>query len=154
MADAVNLPVVAAGGIGDGRGLVAALALGVCGIQMGTRFILTKECNCHPVVKEKLLEATEEDTRVTGMITGSPMRALVNPFIEDWLDEEKKQVMTKEEFQKWGVGRYRGAIIDGNWKEGTIGCGQICGMIRKVEPAKEIIERIMKEAETVVKGLG
>ena len=152
--DAVNVPVVAAGGIGDGRGLMAALSLGACGIQMGTRFILTTECNCHPIIKEKILEATEEDTRVTGMITGTPMRALVNPFIEDWLDKEKRQAMTKEEFQKWGMGRYRGATVDGNWKEGTIACGQICGMIRKVEPAKEIVERIMKEAETIYRELG
>jgi len=151
--DAVKVPVVAAGGIGDARGFIAALALGACGIQMGTRFITSEECICHSIIKDKILEARDEDTRVTGMITGKPVRCLLNPFITDWIEKEKRQAMSKEEFQKWGMGRYRSAVIDGKWDEGTIACGQICGMIKKIEPVKDIIEEIMKDAETIYQSL-
>lgn len=151
--DAVKVPVIAAGGIGDARGFLAALALGACGIQMGTRFIASTECICHQKIKQKILEATEEDTKVTGIFTGKPVRALFNPFIEDWLEQERRQTMTKKEFQEWGVGRYRAAVIEGDWEGGTIACGQICGMIATVEPVKDIIEGIMKDAERIYNSL-
>lgn len=147
--DAVKVPVVAAGGIGDARGFLAAMALGACGAQIGTRFIASKECICHPNIKQRILEACEEDTRVTGIITGKPVRALVNPFIEDWIERERRQSMTALEFAQWGMGRYYAAVIEGKLEEGTIACGQICGMIKKIEPVRDIIEQIMKEAEKI-----
>ncbi len=153
--DAVNAPVLAAGGIGDGRGLLAALSLGASGVQMGTRFLATKECIIHQSLKALLVEATEEDTVVTGSVTGSPARCLRNEFTDYWLTKEKeKGHMAKDELQREGLGRLYKGMIEGDMENGTLPGGQVCGLIREIKSVKEIIEGIMAEAEAIYKSMG
>lgn len=153
--DAVKVPVVAAGGIGDGRGFLAALSLGARGIQMGTRFLATKECIIHPRMKALILEATEEDTVVTGNVTGSPARCLRNEFTEYWIAQEKeKGRLAKDELQREGLGRLRRGMIEGDLTQGTLPSGQVCGLIREVKSVKEVIEGIISEAEAIYRNIG
>ncbi len=153
--DAVKAPVVAAGGIGDGRGLLAALSLGASGIQMGTRFMATKECVIHPSMKALIVEATEEDTVVTGNVTGSPARCLRNEFTDYWLSKEKeKGHMAKEELQREGLGRLRRGLLEGDLEQGTLPGGQVCGLVREIKSVKEIIDGIISEAESMYNKIG
>lgn len=151
--DAVSIPVIAAGGIGDGRGLVAALALGAVGVQMGTRFMVAEECTIHPRVKEAIIKAKDRDTVVTGRSTGHPVRCLKNKFARQF-EEMEKQGVPVEELERFGTGKLKAAMVDGDIENGSVMMGQIAGLVKKIQPAAEIIAEIMEEAEQVLKRLG
>ncbi len=151
--DAVNIPVIAAGGIADGRGFVAAIALGAVGVQMGTRFMVATECTVHPKVKATILKAKERDTVVSGRSTGHPVRGIKNKLTKQLEQMERDQV-APEELEKLGVGRLRDAMVDGDIQFGSVMSGQIAGMVKKEETAKEIILDVISGAERVLKGLG
>ncbi len=143
--DAVNIPVIAAGGIGDGRGLAAVLMLGASGGQIGTRFLVAKESIVHESYKERILRAKDIDTVVTGRSTGHPVRGLRNSMTKKYLQMEKEGT-TFEELELLTVGGLRNAVIDGDVKNGTLMAGQIAGLISKEQSCKEIINEIMEEA--------
>lgn len=147
--DAVKIPVVAAGGFGDGRGLAAALALGAVGVQMGTRFICTTECPVHENYKGMILKAGDRSTIATGHSLGHPVRALRNPMTRKF-EEMEKQGLTEAELIEFGTGKLRLAVINGDVIEGSFMAGQIAGMIRDVAPATELIQRIVKESEAIL----
>ena len=149
----IKLPVIAAGGIADGHGLVAALALGAQGVQMGTRFVCSEECIAHPSFKERILQAQDRATVVTGESTGHPVRCLENRLTREFRAMEKAGVST-EELEKFGRGRLSLGIIHGNLEEGSLMAGQIAGLIKDIKPVKAIIEDIMAEAEKVLETLG
>ncbi|PMQ00904.1 MAG: nitronate monooxygenase [Dictyoglomus sp. NZ13-RE01] len=149
---AVKIPVIAAGGIADGRGFVAALALGAQGIQMGTRFIASEECKVHENYKRAILKAKDRDTVVTGASTGHPVRVIYNKLAREFLELEKKGVPI-EELEKFGTGRLRSAVINGDVEYGSVMAGQISGLINDIKPVKDIIEDIVKEAENIIKNL-
>lgn len=155
--DAVKIPVVACGGIGDARGFLAALALGACGIQMGTRFLATNECICHPKFKTAILNASEEDTIVTGKITGTTCRVIKNRLTEEWLrreeDGEEDGITSKEELQAFGVGKIKNALIDGDIENGSVVSGQIAGMIKELKTVKEVIDEIILGAKEIYERL-
>lgn len=150
--DAVKLPVVAAGGFGDARGFAAALALGACGVQMGTRFLATDECPCHPTYKERILQATEESTVVTGDISGKPMRVLRNRFTDEWLQKERAGIPV-EELLQFGVGKIRLAVCEGEVDMGSMPTGQVAGMIQEVLSVQAVIERMVGGAREILSSL-
>jgi len=147
--DSVKLPVVAAGGFADGRGLVAALALGAQGIQMGTRFVCSEECIAHPDYKQAILDASDRSTVISGQITGYPMRSLENKLTREFLEKEKSGVSV-EEIMEFGVGKVRLGLIEGDLEGGTLLAGQISGMIKDVKPVRAIIEEIITGAEAII----
>ncbi|NLT95773.1 MAG: enoyl-[acyl-carrier-protein] reductase FabK [Clostridia bacterium] len=149
--DAVDLPVIAAGGIYDGRGLIAALSLGAVGVQMGTRFICAEECTVHPNYKAAIIEAKDRDTVLTGY-NGHYVRVLKNKLTKAF-EELASRNAGKEEFEKLGAGRLRDAVIDGDVVMGSVMSGQIAAMVNKVQPSKEIIEEIIAEGEEILKKL-
>ena len=134
--DAVNIPVIAAGGIGDGRGFAAALMLGAKGVQVGTRFLVAKECTVHQTYKDKVLKATDIETAVTGRSTGHPVRALKNQLTRKFQQAEKSGA-TVEELEELGKGALYRAAIQGDGQNGSILAGQIAGLVKKEETAKE-----------------
>lgn len=144
--DAVRIPVIAAGGIYDGRGLVAALALGAEGIQMGTRFMCAEECTISPKVKEKILLAKDRDTVVTGRSTGHPVRCLANKLTREF-ERLEKEGAPPEFLERLGTGRLRLAMVEGDVENGSVMSGQIAGAIRKTEPAKDIIQDVIQGAQ-------
>lgn len=150
--DAVKVPVIAAGGIADGRGLVAALALGAVGVQMGTRFMCATESVVHEAVKEKILGAKDRDTVVTGRSTGHPVRVIKNKLTRQFEELEKKNV-PPEELEALGAGKMKAAMIDGDIHFGSLMAGQICGMVKQIETCESIIKDIITGAEKVLKGL-
>lgn len=145
VADAVDIPVIAAGGIADGRGLMAALALGAQGVQLGTRFICAEECNVHPAYQEKVIKAQDRDTVVCGIATGHPVRAIHNKFTRSYLQSEKAG-MNKADLEEMGRGRYPAACVHGDLEGGSILSGQICGLVKEVQPAADIVADIMNDA--------
>ena len=151
--DATDLPVLAAGGIADGRGVAAAMMLGACGVQMGTRFLVANECSVHPVYKEKVLKANDISTIVTGKRLGHPVRSLKTPFAREYFKAEYSS-MPDDELEKLGEGKLRLAVQEGDAKQGCFLAGQIAGMVTKEQPAAEIIKEVMDEAEIVLKGAG
>lgn len=152
VADAVKIPVIAAGGIVDGRGLVAALALGAEGVQMGTRFMCAEECTISHLIKEKIVKAKDRATVVTGRSTGHPVRCLDNHFTRD-IEQYEREGMPAEELEKLGVGKLRSAMVDGDVENGSIMAGQIAGAVSRIEPAAQIIQDIMQTAEREYKRL-
>lgn len=150
--DAVEIPVVAAGGIFDGRGLVAALALGAQGVQMGTRFICSTECKVHPKYKQALIDAHDRGTVVTGVSTGHPVRVLDNKLARAFLEAEK-QGASVAELEALGMGRLKAAVVDGDVEGGSVMAGQIAAMVSKIEPCKDIIQDIMAGAERTLEKL-
>ncbi len=144
--DAVNIPVIAAGGIGDGRGLAAALMLGSVGVQVGTRFLVAEECTVHPNYKKKVLEAKDIDTQVTGRATGHPVRVLRNRLTRKFqlLDKEGAPL---EKYEELGRGALSKAAKFGDVDNGSVMAGQIAGMVKKEQTCLEIIEEMFKEAE-------
>lgn len=148
--DAVNIPVIAAGGIGDGRGIAAAMMLGAEAVQMGTRFCVAKECICHENYKNKILKAKDIDSTVTGRSHGHPIRCLRNPMSKEYLRLEKEGAGL-EELERLTLGSLRNAVIDGDVKNGTVMAGQIAGMIKKEQTCQEIIDEIMEQAEKLLK---
>ena len=151
--DAVSVPVVAAGGIADGRGLAAALALGAQGIQMGTRFVCSEECIAHADYKQKILEAHDRSTVVTGRSTGLPVRSLKNSLTVQYLALEEGGA-TPEVLNEFGQGRMHQGLVDGDVDEGSLLAGQISGMIHEIKPVRVIIEEIVAEAQEVISRLG
>jgi len=151
--DAVNIPVVAAGGIADGRGVVAAIALGAKGVQVGTRFIATNECEVHENFKNAVIECGDADTVVTGRSLGAPVRGIKNPMTIKFLELEKRGA-SRDEFEELGTGALRKAAIDGDIEYGSVMTGQISGLINKITSVEEAIESMMSEANEVLKALG
>ena len=149
--DAVDIPVIAAGGIADGRGMAAAFMLGAEGVQMGTRFLVAKECNVHPTYKEKVLKANDTGTVVNGRRIGHPARALKNPFTQAFSEREKDLTSTDEELTSFGTGALRKAVQEGNWEEGSFLCGEVAGLVNKEQTCQEIIEEIVSETEMILK---
>lgn len=149
--DAVDIPVIAAGGIADGRGIAAAFMLGAKGVQMGTRFVVTKECQVHQNYKERIIKAKDIDTRVTGRSTGHPVRTLRNGMTKRYLEMESKGA-SLEELEYLTLGALRKAVVDGDIKEGSVMSGQIAGMVKEELTCKEVIDRLVKETEAVMKG--
>ena len=150
--DSVQIPVVAAGGIGDGRGLVAALALGAQGVQMGTRFVCSEECIAHPGYKQKILQAHERSTVASGQTTGHPLRCLQNRLTRQFQEMEKAGV-SKEELESFGMNRYYQGAIEGNLDDGSLIAGQVAGLIKEIKPVRVIIDEMMAEAEAIIAGL-
>jgi enoyl-[acyl-carrier protein] reductase II len=150
--DAVTIPVIAAGGIADGRGMAAVLALGASGIQMGTRFVTSTECTIADSYKEAILKAKDRDTVVTGRATGHPVRILKNKLAREFLKLESKGA-TKEELEKFGEGRLRMAAREGDMQMGSVMAGQIAGLVNDIKPVKNIMEDIVCEAESVIKNM-
>lgn len=149
--DATDLPVLAAGGIADGRGAAAAFMLGACGIQMGTRFLVAEECNIHREYKDKILKANDISTIVTGKRLGHPVRSIKTPFAKEYFKAEYSQ-MPDDELEALGAGKLRLAVQEGDVKQGCFLAGQIAGMVNKEMPAAEMIKEVMEEAEVILKG--
>ena len=147
--DAVDVPVIAAGGIADGRGLVAALALGAQAIQMGTRFICTTECTVHENYKQAILKARDRSTITTGHSLGHPVRTLKNPMVHQFEELERRGI-SEAEIIEFGTGKLRLAAIEGDMTNGSVMAGQIAGMINDIVPVQELIERIVAEAEEII----
>lgn len=146
--DEIDLPVIAAGGIFDGRGLIASLALGAQAVQIGTRFICTEECTAHSRYKKALIAAGDRDAVVTGRTTGHPVRNLRNKLTRK-MEEREKVGITKEEFEKLGRGALRRAVVEGDIETGSLMAGQTAGMIKKIQPVKEVIDEIINEANHI-----
>lgn len=146
VADAVNIPVIAAGGIADGRGMAAAFMLGAKAVQMGTRFLTAKECGVHPNYKEKVLKAKDRDTIVTGKSLGHPVRALKNHMTREFLEKENDKNTTPAELEQMGAGALRRAAIEGDVRTGSCMCGQIAGLVKTEDTCQEIITGICNDA--------
>lgn len=147
--DAVDIPVIAAGGIADGRGFAAAMMLGAEAVQMGTRFVVATEAITHANYKEKVIKAKDIDSEVTGMSHGHPVRQLRNKMTREYLKLEKEGVPF-EELEYLTLGSLRKAVMEGDVVNGTVMAGQIAGMIKKEQTCKEMIEEIMAEAKTLL----
>ena len=145
VADAVEIPVIAAGGIGDGRGFAAAMMLGAEAAQMGTRFVTAKECTVHENYKQKIIKAKDIDSEVTGMANGHPIRVLRNQMTKAYLKMEKEGA-SLEELEKMTLGSLRKAVVEGDVTSGSVMAGQISGLIKKEETCKEIILDVMQGA--------
>lgn len=150
--DAVEIPVIAAGGIADGRGAAAAFALGAEGVQMGTRFICAAESSAHVKYKEKVIRSRDRDTVVCGRSTGHTVRVIQNNFARYYLSKEKEG-LSPEEMDKLGVGKYPTAL-QGDVENGSLLAGQCVGLVQRVEPAADIVEDVISMAERILKRLG
>lgn len=148
--DAVSIPVIAAGGIADGRGFAAAMMLGAQAVQMGTRFVVAKESIVHPAYKEKVIKAKDIDSEVTGTSTGHPIRQIRNKMTREYLKLEKEGA-SFEELEYLTLGALRKAVMDGDVANGTLMAGQIAGLVKKEQTCKEMIEEIMQQASTLLK---
>lgn len=147
--DAVSIPVIAAGGIGDGRGLAAAMMLGAEAVQMGTRFVVAEESIVHANYKEKIIKAKDIDSEVTGMSTGHPVRSIRNKMTREYLKLEQSGADFME-LEKLTLGSLRMAVMEGDVVNGTVMAGQIAGLVSKVQPCKDMIEEIMQEAKALL----
>lgn len=147
--DAVDIPVIAAGGIGDGRGIAASLMLGACGVQMGTRFLVSKECKVHENYKDRVLNAKDIDTEVTGTSTSHPVRVLRNKLTREYIKLEKTNA-DPEEIEALGKGALRKAVVDGDVNNGSVMAGQIAGLVSKKQSCKEIINELIGELDSVL----
>ena len=147
--DAVKIPVIAAGGIGDGRGFAAVRMLGADAVQMGTRFVVAEESIVHENYKERIIKAKDIDSVVTGQSTGHPIRILRNQMSKEYLKKEKEGA-SFEELEMMTLGTLRRAVIDGDVVRGSVMAGQIAGLIQKKQSCREIIEEIMGQAETLL----
>ncbi len=151
--DEVKIPIIAAGGIADGRGLVAALALGAQGAQIGTRFICTPETNVHLAYQEKVIKTRDRATVVCGTSTGHPVRAIQNVFTHLYQKCEKEGA-DKEQLLKLGSGRYPMAAVNGDMENGSILCGQVAGLVKQIQTSEDIVQEIMNEAILILQKLG
>lgn len=148
--DAVKIPVLAAGGIADGRGIAAALMLGACGVQCGTRFLVAKECTVHQNYKNKILKAKDIDTIATGKRVGHPVRCLKNQFTRELFKQEYNSNISDEELEKMGAGALRKAAKEGDEKNGSFMAGQCAAMVHKEQTAQEMIEEMFAQAEEIL----
>ena len=147
--DEVNIPVIAAGGIGDGRGIAASFMLGAVGVQMGTRFLVSNECNVHQNYKEKVLKAKDIETEVTGTSTSHPVRVLRNKLTREYIKLEKSNP-NSEKLESLTRGALRKAVIEGDTENGSVMAGQIAGLVKKEQSCKEIIEELMTEFDKCI----
>lgn len=152
VADVVTIPVIAAGGIADGRGMAAAFALGAEGVQVGTRFVCALECNAHQNYKDKILEAGDRSTVVTGRSLGHPVRSLKNKLSKQFQEMEENGA-SPEELEKLGAGKLRLAVVEGDIVWGSLMAGQSAGLVKKIEPASAMIEDIIQRAVRVTERL-
>lgn len=150
--DAVDVPVLAAGGIADGRGVAAAFMLGASGVQLGTRFLSAEECGVHPVYKQKILKAKDIDTMTTGKRLGHPVRTLKTPFAKEFQKKEYDSSISDGELEAFGAGSLRAAAVLGDERKGSFMAGQIAALVKKEQPAADIISEIFEEAEGVLSG--
>lgn len=150
--DSVKIPVIAAGGIADGRGIAAALMLGAQGVQVGTRFLVAKECTISQVYKDKVLKAGDLDTIVTGSRLGDAVRSLKTPFSKEFEKKENDAGVTREELEKFGAGALRRAAREGDAQHGCFLAGECAALIHKEQTAKEMIEEMFGEAEQILGG--
>lgn len=149
--DALEIPVIAAGGIADGRGIAASFMLGAEGVQIGTRFLASEECQIHPTFKELVVKAKDTDSVVTGRYTGHPCRNIKTKFSKMLANGEKNGSLTPEQFEEVTLGSLRKAVQDGNLEEGSFLCGAIAGMINDVKPCEAIVKELMEQAERLIK---
>ena len=151
--DAVNIPVIAAGGIGDSRGIAAAFALGANGVQLGSRFVVSEECIAHENYKNLVLKAKDRSTVVTGRSTGHPVRVISNKMTREYAELEANNA-TVEELEKFGAGRLNMATHKGDVENGSVMIGQICGMFQEIKPVKTIIEDLVGGLEGSIAAIG
>ena len=151
IADALDIPVMAAGGIFDGRGAAAAFMLGACGVQVGTRFLMADECHIHDNYKEKLIKASDVSTMVTGKSMGDAVRCLKTPFSKKFFQMEYDPSVPREELLRFGAGSLRKAVFDGDNAGGSFLAGEVAGMITRRESAAAIVEDIMGGAEKLLR---
>lgn len=149
VADAVSIPVIAAGGIADGRGVAAAMMLGAEGVQMGTRFVAAEESIAHVNYKERIIKAKDIDSEVTGMSTGHPIRVLRNQMTREYLKLEKEGA-SFEELEHLTLGSLRLAVMEGDVVKGSLMAGQSAGMVKKIQSCKEILEELMEETKKLL----
>lgn len=149
VADAVNVPVIAAGGIADARGVLAAMALGAQGVQIGTRFVASAECTAHTKYKNAVLKAKERSTVVTGVSTGHPVRVISNKLTREYFDMEKRGASI-EELDRLGAGKLRSAVVDGDTEYGSVMIGQIAGLVNEIKPVKDIIQDMVRDIPRVM----
>lgn len=147
--DAVDIPVIAAGGICDGRGAAAAFMLGAAGVQMGTRFLVADECTAHQVYKDKIINASDISTMLTGKVLGHPVRSLKTPFSKTLAKMESSADYKPEEVMAFGAGALRRAVKEGDLN-GSYMAGECAGMVKKAQPAKEIVEDVILGAEKII----
>ena len=153
VADAVKIPVIAAGGIADGRGMAAAFMLGAKGVQMGTHFVVTDESQVHENYKERIIKAKDIDSRVTGRTTGHPVRALRNDMTRKYLELENAGAGF-EELEKLTLGGLRKAVVEGDVKNGSVMAGQIAGMVKEKMSCKDLIQKLVTETDALIGGQG
>lgn len=146
--DSVNIPVIAAGGIADGRGIVAAFALGAEGVQVGTRFICCTECTVHPDYKKAVLDARDRSNTVTGRVTGHPVRCLKNKLTAQFHELDKEHAPL-DAYERLGAGRLRAAVVDGDVENGSVMAGQIAGLVNDIRDAADIIRGMFSQAEEI-----
>ncbi|MEE0726380.1 MAG: nitronate monooxygenase, partial [Clostridium saudiense] len=146
--DAVNIPVIGAGGIADGRGIAAAFTLGASAVQVGTRFLASEECQIHQNYKNAVVKAKDIDTVVTGRSTGHPVQVIKNKLAKEYLKLENNNVNI-EELEELGKGALKKAVIDGDIDNGSLMAGQISGMVNKIQSVKEIIEEMFNEYDNI-----
>ncbi|WP_411337077.1 enoyl-[acyl-carrier-protein] reductase FabK [Ruminococcus gauvreauii] len=151
VADAVEIPVIGAGGVGDGRGMAAMFLLGAEGVQIGTRFVVSDESIVHENYKERIVKSKDIDSVVTGRSTGHPVRSLRNQNTKEYLKKEQEGA-SFEELELLTLGSLRRAVLEGDTKNGSVMAGQIAGLIKQRQTCKEIIEELVKETETLLKG--
>ncbi len=151
VADAVDVPVIAAGGIADGRGIAASFMLGAQGVQIGTRFLAAEECQIHSTYKELVVKAKDTDSIVTGRSTGHPCRNVKTKFAKKLASGEMNGSITPDEFEELTLGSLRKAVQDGNLDEGSFLCGAIAGMVNEIKPCSEIIEEMISQAKALLK---
>ncbi|MGN0501793.1 MAG: nitronate monooxygenase, partial [Ruminococcus sp.] len=151
--DAVSIPVIAAGGIADGRQIAAAFMLGAVGVQVGTRFLVAEECTIAQEYKDKILKAKDIDTVVTGKRLGHPVRAIRNAFTREYTKAEyNSSEVSDEELENMGIGKLRLAVREGDVSNGTVLAGQVASMVKKEQPAREMIVEMFTQAEEVLNG--
>ena len=150
--DAVQIPVIAAGGIADGRGIAAAFMFGAKAVQMGTRFIATQEAQVHESYKNQVLRAKDIDTRVTGRSTGHPVRALRNEMTKRYLELEQEGA-SFEELEQLTLGGLRRAVVEGDVRMGSMMAGQCAGLVREILPCSELVPQLMQDAKACMKGI-
>ena len=148
--DAVSIPVIAAGGIADGRGMAASFMLGAEGVQIGTRFLASEECQIHPTFKELVIKAKDTDSVVTGRYTGHPCRNVKTKFAKKLANGEKDGSLSPEEFENLTVGALRRAVVEGDLESGSFLCGAIAGMITEIKPCADIVKEINDGAEKLL----
>ncbi|MBO4618355.1 MAG: nitronate monooxygenase [Lachnospiraceae bacterium] len=153
VADAVSVPVIAAGGIADGRQLAAAMLLGACGVQVGTCLLVSSECPIHDNYKQALLKAKDNSTTVTGRSQGAPVRIIKNEMAREYLKLEA-QGADREELEKITLGGLRRAVIDGDVVRGSVMAGQVCGQLKEIRPVAEILKSLYEDAQAILKKAG